>query len=79
VGFDAAEAIKKLSARGIGCRPFFCPMNEQPVLKERGLFAGESYPVAERLYRNGFYIPSGLALTEAQMARVAHELREILQ
>jgi perosamine synthetase len=79
VGFDAAEAIKKLSARGIGCRPFFCPMNEQPVLKERGLFAGESYPVAERLYRNGFYIPSGLALTEAQMVRVAQAVREILQ
>jgi perosamine synthetase len=79
VDFDAAEAIRKLASRGIGCRPFFCPMHQQPVLQERGLFAGEIYPQAQRLYRKGFYIPSGLALTEAQMERVAAAVREILQ
>ena len=76
---DAATAMRKLAALGVGCRPFFCPMHQQPVLRERGLFANESYPVAERLYRRGFYIPSGLALTEAQMARVAAAVREVLQ
>jgi perosamine synthetase len=79
VDFDAAAAIKKLASRGVGCRPFFCPMHEQPVLQDRGLFAGEVYPQAQRLYRKGFYIPSGLALTEAQMERVAAAVREILQ
>ncbi|MBS0417184.1 MAG: DegT/DnrJ/EryC1/StrS family aminotransferase [Proteobacteria bacterium] len=79
VDFDAAEAMKKLASLGVGCRPFFCPMNQQPVLLERGLFAGESYPVAERMYRNGFYIPSGLALTEAQMTRVAEAVGSILK
>jgi len=79
VDFDAAEAMKKLASLGVGCRPFFCPMNQQPVLRERGLFAGESYPVAERMYRNGFYIPSGLALTEAQMERVAEAVGSILK
>ncbi len=79
IGFDAAEAMKKLASLGVGCRPFFCPMNQQPVLLERGLFAGESYPVAERMYRNGFYIPSGLALTEAQMTRVAEAVGSILK
>jgi perosamine synthetase len=79
VGFDAAEAMKKLAALGVGCRPFFCPMNQQPVLLERGLFRGESYPVAERMYRKGFYIPSGLALTDAQMTRVADAVGSILQ
>ena len=74
---DAATAMRKLASLGIGCRPFFYPMHQQPVLRNRGLFAGESYPVAERLYRKGFYIPSGLALTEAQMARVADAVREI--
>jgi perosamine synthetase len=76
---DGAEAIRRLAARGVGCRPFFCPMHQQPVLKDRGLFAGETYPVAERLYRRGFYIPSGLALTEPQMARVAGAVCEILR
>jgi perosamine synthetase len=79
VGFDAPDAMKKLAALGIGCRPFFCPMSQQPILLERGLFKGESYPVAERMYRKGFYIPSGLALTDAQMTRVAEAVGSILQ
>jgi perosamine synthetase len=76
---DAAEAIRRLTALGIGCRPFFCPMHWQPALRNRGLFAGQTYPVAERLYRKGFYIPSGLALTEPQMVRVAGAVREVLE
>jgi perosamine synthetase len=79
VGFDSAEAMKKLASLGIGCRPFFYPMNQQPILLERGLFKGESYPVAERMYRKGFYIPSGLALTDAQMTRVAEAVGSILR
>lgn len=75
--FDAEEAIRRLSTKGIGCRPFFWPMHEQPVFRRKGLFAGESYPVAERLARRGFYVPSGLALSEEQMDRVAVAVREV--
>ena len=39
-----------------------------------GLFAEDSHPVSERLARRGFYIPSGLALTESQMDQVAEAL-----
>jgi perosamine synthetase len=76
---EAAEAMRRLAALGIGCRPFFCPMHQQPVLLRQGLFRGESYPVAERLYRQGFYLPSGLALSEAQMQRVAEAVRTVLR
>ena len=62
--------MARLAAAGVGSRPFFWPMHEQPVFRKRGLFAGEQYPVAERIARRGFYVPSGLALTEAQMSRV---------
>jgi perosamine synthetase len=79
VTFDAAEAIRRLAALGVGCRPFFCPMHLQPVLQRRGLFAGQSHPVAERLYRRGFYVPSGLALSESQISRVAEALGTVLQ
>lgn len=75
VDFDAREAMRRLSALGIGCRPFFWPMHEQPVFKKMGLFAGERHPVAERLARRGFYVPSGLALTEDQTVKVANTLR----
>nr|WP_277879924.1 DegT/DnrJ/EryC1/StrS family aminotransferase [Leptolyngbya sp. FACHB-36] len=77
VPFDAADVMKQLSACGIGTRPFFWGMHEQPVLLRMGLFYGESYPVAERLARQGFYIPSGMALTEEQMEQVVFALKEL--
>ena len=76
--FDARQAMDSLSALKIGTRPFFWPMHEQPVFKKMGLFADDSYPVAERLGRRGFYVPSGVALTDAQTDRVAEALRQVL-
>lgn len=78
VPFDAGEAMRRLAERGIGSRPFFWCMHEQPVFRRRGLFAGETYPVAERMARRGFYIPSGVALTEPQIDQVATAVREIM-
>jgi perosamine synthetase len=78
VPFDAKEAMRRLHAEGVGTRPFFFPMHEQPALKALGLFAGESHPVAENLARRGFYLPSGLALTDGQIERAAAALKRIL-
>jgi perosamine synthetase len=71
--------MRRLHKEGIGTRPFFWPMHEQPVLRKIGLFAGETYPVSERLARRGFYVPSGLALTESQMDQVAEALYKVLR
>lgn len=79
VAFDAKEAMALLDKLGIGSRPFFWPMHEQPVFRKMGLFDGESYPVAERIARRGFYIPSGMALTDEQIEVSAAAVREILQ
>ena len=79
VPFDAKETMARLGRLGIGTRPFFWPMHEQPVFRKMGLFANESYPVAERIARRGFYIPSGMALTDEQIERSAAAVREILQ
>jgi len=79
IGFDAEEAMKMLEEKGIGCRPFFCPMNQQPVLREMGFFLNESYPVAERLYKQGFYVPSGMALTSEHINHVTNKLIEVLK
>lgn len=78
VGLDAEESMRRLAADGIGTRPFFWPMHEQPVFKKMGLFAGERYPVAERLARQGLYLPSGLALTSEQIDNTASAVRRIL-
>jgi perosamine synthetase len=79
VPFDAKAASAKLAAAKIGSRPFFWGMHEQPVFQKMGLFAGVSCPVSARLSRRGFYLPSGLALTESQIDRVSTVLKEILQ
>jgi perosamine synthetase len=78
VPFDAREAMARLARLGIGTRPFFWPMHEQPVLRRKGLFGGDRHPVAERLARRGFYIPSGMALTDAQIERTARAVKQIL-
>lgn len=68
---DAETMMKRLGKRGVGTRPFFWPMHEQPVLKRMGIGAGGAFPVAERLARRGFYIPSGMALGIEQIKTAA--------
>jgi perosamine synthetase len=77
VPFDAAEAMRRLAKVGIGTRPFFWPMHQQPIFKKMGLFTGDAYPVAERLARRGFYIPSGVALSETQADAVVTAIQEL--
>lgn len=79
LGFDAAEAMGRLRELRIGTRPFFWPMHEQPVFLRRGLFAGVRCPVAERLARRGFYLPSGAGTTDEQVDRVSEAVRGLLK
>ncbi len=79
VAFDAAEAMSRLKELKIGTRPFFWPMHEQPVFNKMGLFENETHPVAQRLARRGFYIPSGLTLTDEVIEYVAGSLKEVLR
>jgi perosamine synthetase len=79
VGFDAEEFGRRLGERGVQTRPFFLGMHQQPALQARGLFGGEAYPVADFLSRQGLYLPSGLALTEAQIDQVCEAVESILR
>jgi perosamine synthetase len=78
-GQDAESLANRLAAQEIDTRPFFLGMHEQPALTDRGLFAGEQYPVTERLSRQGLYLPSGLSLTENQIDFVCRAVTEALQ
>ena len=79
VPFDAAEMMERLAKKGIGTRPFFWPMHEQPVMRRMGLFQDEHYPVSEHIARRGFYVPSGIGLTEEQIGRAAAAVKECLR
>lgn len=78
LNFDASEIMKRLGTKNIGTRSFFFPMHEQPVFHKMELFKNENYPVAERISKKGFYVPSGLALTERQMDEVVKIIKEVM-
>jgi perosamine synthetase len=75
---DATRFAGCLRDHGVETRPFFLGMHEQPVFHKRGLFVNEHYPVAERIARQGLYLPSGMALTEQQLSAVCDAVREVL-
>lgn len=77
VKLTAADAINKLAELGVGCRPFFYPMNLQPVFNKMGLFINECYPVAERIAEKGFYLPSGLNLDEEKIEYITEQVKRI--
>lgn len=74
---EAEDVMKKLAEKGIQTRPFFYPLHLQPVFKKFRWLKKENLPVSEKLYRYGFYLPSGLTLTEEQIGRVTEALKEV--
>ncbi len=75
-GMNAVDFAKRLAEGGVMTRPFFLGMHEQPVLHARGLYIDEHYPIAERLARQGLYLPSGMTLTFAQLEKVCDVVGE---
>ena len=72
------EILKKLLKKNIDTRTFFWPMHKQTIFKKMGLFKGETYPVAENLAKNGFYLPSGLGLSNKQIEYIIKITNKIL-
>ncbi|MCA2214066.1 DegT/DnrJ/EryC1/StrS family aminotransferase [Jidongwangia harbinensis] len=70
-GWSAADLGAHLAARRVESRPMWKPMHLQPVFAGS---AGVVTGVAERLFATGLVLPSGSALTEAQVSRVLDEI-----
>ncbi len=76
-GRSTQDVRAHLAAAGIETRPFFIPMNRQPVFQgchRRWPNLRGSYPVSERLGERGFYLPSGMDLTREDQAHIAEQL-----
>lgn len=73
---EKERLVSLLTQNNIATRPFFWCMHEQPVFKAMGLFKDESYPNAEKLARNGFYLPSGLGIEQEDLERVVSVLKK---
>ncbi|MDD4287128.1 MAG: DegT/DnrJ/EryC1/StrS family aminotransferase [Candidatus Peribacteraceae bacterium] len=76
---DAFRA--ELKKRGIDTRDFFTSCAAQPAIRALGSVpfgsAQGPFPVTENIAERGLYLPSGLALTEEQIAAVIVAVRAI--
>ena len=72
--------IKKLLKKNIQTRTFFFPMHKQKIFKKMKVFPkNQKFVNAEYLSKNGFYLPSGLGISNSDIAFVGKTLIKILE
>ncbi|MEX0895731.1 MAG: DegT/DnrJ/EryC1/StrS family aminotransferase [Patescibacteria group bacterium] len=71
------KLMEQLAKKGIETRSYFHPMHMQPILRSY-VKKNQKFPISEELASSGFYLPSGLTITENQIKYVANELKKIL-
>ena len=67
-----------LREEGVDTRTFFCPMNAQPCFLRIPGFRPPPCPVADRLWRDGMYLPSSHFLKEEDVDKVCSAFRKVL-
>ncbi len=75
-GLSRNELMQRLKKLGVDTRTFFCPMNQQPVLREQAGYREVDCPVADALWENGLYLPSGPTLTKEQIDQIGQRIEE---
>lgn len=65
------ELMRFLKERGIGTRPFYPALHAEPVYGR----TSEHYPAAERIAREGLWLPSASKLTDDEVRRVTDVIR----
>ena len=77
---NAIKLSKNLKKKGIETRPFFYPMHMQPIIKKLKLIdKNEKFPVSEKIYRYGLYLPSGIGNTFNELKEVVKQLKIIFK
>lgn len=71
------DVRKRLLELGVDTRDFFYPMHTQPILKKYEK-KKKQYPVSVSASERGFYLPSGLTISESQIRTSADALRTVL-
>lgn len=70
--------MQQLLERGIETRPAFIPYNQQEFFIQRGMTRADLCPVANRIAKAGFYLPSSANLTTEDIDYVCRNLRDLL-
>lgn len=77
-GETAESFSQKMREEGIETRPYFLGMHQQPAFELQGMFEGQSYPVTEKIARQGLYIPTGLNLTQQMQDQVIAAVKKCI-
>lgn len=72
-GMSKDEIRAALNNKGIDTRDFFYAPNDQPAITNKYGNVG-SFPNTEYIAQHGFYLPSGLALTQEQINYVCDQM-----
>jgi perosamine synthetase len=75
-GHGKDDLIAHLKEQGIDTRLLFTGMHRQKAMRDFGCDCSGDYPVCDWLTENGFYLPSGSNLQEAQIERICDVIRK---
>ena len=78
VDLKVEKIIFNLLENGVGSRPFFYPMHNQPVLKKYEKYNNYKFSMSEKLSEKGFYLPSGLGLSYSEIQKITEILKKII-
>ena len=75
--FKRDKLLDYLSKKGIDTRPYFYPLHKQGALR---IYYNkkDKFPVTDSLSERGFYLPSGLNITDEQIERVAQAIKKFI-
>ena len=77
-GVDRDESVRELAAHGIQSKPYLPAIHLMSFYRERFGHREGEFPVCEDVAARSLALPFFPEMTEAQVARVAHELRTLL-
>lgn len=76
-GVSRDRVMERLREAGIDTRTMFCPLNLQPALLNIGAVDTAPCPVAERLWREGMYLPSTPTLSDADLDYICDTIKAV--
>lgn len=77
--YSRDQLTKKLNDAGIDTRDYFIPIHTQPAFTKQGLFQSCNAPVSLDLSNRGFYLPSGLTITQKQITYISDILHSLFK
>lgn len=79
ISLSRDEFCAALREVGVDTRTFFCPMNQQPCLRDIDGFRDIKCPVADSLWDTGLYLPSAPQLSNETIDFICTQIKNILE